>query len=106
MGGKVYAYSGPRKPDSIEAFARSNWRKMQGEVLPKDRPLSERIMKRIASHAFLIFGVTMVGLIAWTCCGSKPTEEQRERRRRFEEKLAQMEKLHSERIRAEKEGKK
>merc|ERR1711994_752664 len=63
-------------------------------------------MKRIASHALLIAGLTMVGLILWACCGAKPTEEQRAKRRAFEEKLANMEKLHAERIRAQKEAEK
>merc|ERR1719277_355101 len=59
-------------------------------------------MKRIASHSVLIACLTLLGLILWTCCGSKPTEEQRAKRKAFEEKLAKLEKEHAERLRAQK----
>mmetsp|Transcript_53209 Transcript_53209/g.164932 ORF Transcript_53209/g.164932 Transcript_53209/m.164932 type:complete len:270 (-) Transcript_53209:167-976(-) len=90
--GRAHTYDGPRRLESLEAFARLGWKGSKGEVLPIDKPASERLLRLVFSYAWT-YGLPLaliggLGLVAWMCWSSGPTEEQRARRKAFEEKLA------------------
>lgn len=94
--GKQYTYVGPRTADALEAFARGGWRRQPGSTLPKDLPLIERLFKSFGTYIVFIVGAIAVGLLLMMVCGPRPTEEQRARRKAFEEKMAEYEKRYAE----------
>lgn len=107
--GKVYSYMGQRKLDHLELWARAGWRSLDGDLLPKNRPLSERMVK-LSFNFLWKFGmpvaiIALIGLIVWMCfCQPAPTPEQIARRKAFEAKMAEMERRLEERERAKAKG--
>lgn len=91
-----YTFAGPRKLEAFELFATNGWKMMQGETLPKDKPWQERALKVVMTYSLHISAVMIVCLFVWMCCTGQPTEEQRAKRKAFEERLAAMEKLAAE----------
>jgi len=93
--GKAYTFEGQRSPRSLEAWALGGYHGAKGEVLPMDRPFHERVMKILYSYAWTygmpLACIASVAYSVWTCWslwGERPTAEEIEKRRVFEERLA------------------
>eukprot|EP00927_Polykrikos_kofoidii_P050115 TRINITY_DN44050_c0_g1_i1.p1 TRINITY_DN44050_c0_g1~~TRINITY_DN44050_c0_g1_i1.p1 ORF type:complete len:272 (-),score=49.87 TRINITY_DN44050_c0_g1_i1:154-969(-) len=98
--GKQYTYSGPRGPLELEKFARGGWRQRDGEALPRDQPFSSRFVKLAGLWitTYIVPVSLVIGLLyfIYSCFCWSPTEEQRTRRKAFEEKMATYEKMLAE----------
>lgn len=99
--GHAYSYAGPRRIEVLEAFVRGGWRSTEPELLPKDRPFMDRAAK-IIFHFAQIYGlpiaiVAIVGILTWMCWPVKLTEEEIQRRKAFEERLAAYEQMANQR---------
>lgn len=103
--GKQYLYQGPRTPDAIELFATRTWKMGDSELLPKDKPFNDRLMKVVQKYCLPISFVMIVGMLVWLCCSAGPTPEQIAKRKAFEERLKEYERLAIEKKRKMDEAK-
>merc|ERR1712039_30632 len=96
---KAFSYSGSRTTSAIEAWARGGYAAGLGSPLPSDRSWSDRTW-RLAFYYLWKYGmpvgvIACVLLMGWMCWSAQPTEEERERRRLFEERFAALERKHA-----------
>mmetsp|Transcript_49112 Transcript_49112/g.104966 ORF Transcript_49112/g.104966 Transcript_49112/m.104966 type:complete len:264 (+) Transcript_49112:10-801(+) len=106
--GKGYTFRGKRTVQAMEAFARDGWRVAPAELLPSDRSFFERKMTALYSwintYGLPLALLTICGLIFYMCRGgSEVDEEARERRRAFEQRMADAERKLAEKQRASRE---
>lgn len=94
--GKAYTYSGSRKLETLEAWARGGFASDPGDVLPQDRPLHQRLMKMamafLLSYGPIVAMLAFVGVLVWMVTGDMPTSEDSAKRKAFEDRMAAYEK--------------
>mmetsp|Transcript_56437 Transcript_56437/g.103539 ORF Transcript_56437/g.103539 Transcript_56437/m.103539 type:complete len:264 (+) Transcript_56437:1-792(+) len=107
-GGKVYNYEGSRSLESMESWAKLGWKATAGEEVPADRRFFERLKGRVedllVQYALPLLLLFFAIFTCWMCSGPEVTEEDRAKRRAFEEKLAELEAKHMAKRQAAAEG--
>mmetsp|Transcript_30592 Transcript_30592/g.60024 ORF Transcript_30592/g.60024 Transcript_30592/m.60024 type:complete len:236 (-) Transcript_30592:53-760(-) len=99
--GKVYAFTGRRNLDDLQAWAQGLFIFETAEEMPKELRLIDRFLEKTWHFAWTFampVGIAAsIGVVVWLFRSKPPTEEEIQRRRAFEEKMALYEKRARER---------
>lgn len=93
---KYYTYNGPREEETLAAFALGGNRGFDGQILPRDREyfdkLTRNCLRGMTTYGLPIVVLVLLGFFVRYCLSEGATEEQKARRKAFEERLAGFEK--------------
>merc|ERR1712008_220268 len=99
--GKVYTFTGKRNLDDLEAWALGAWLFETAEEVPQEIRLIDRVLDKTWHFAWTFampVGIAAcICVVIWLFQSKTPTEEEIQRRKAFEEKMALYEKRARER---------